>query len=75
MSKATHALALVSGCAIGFFAMALLYAETFFRTCENVHEGSGFKCSACMSHTDYTPLTSFRFCPVCGAFVKRRERI
>ena len=75
MSKLTHALALVSGCAIGFFAMAVVYAECFFNTCENVHDGDGFECSNCGSHTDYKVTTPFRVCPMCGAFVKRRETI
>lgn len=74
-TKATHALAAVAGCAIGFFAMAIVYAECFFRTCENVHEGGGFECSNCKSHTDYHPMTQFNFCPICGAYVKSEERI
>ena len=75
MSKATHALALVSGCAMGFMAMAVMYAEYFWKTCENVHEGGGFECSRCHSRTDYEPKVPFRFCPICGAFVKRGESI
>jgi hypothetical protein len=74
-TKATHALAAVAGCAIGFFAMAIIYAECFFKTCENTHDGDGFECSRCKSHTDYHPATPFNFCPICGAFCIRRERI
>jgi len=70
MSKTTHALAAAIGCAAGFMTMAVIYAECFFRTCENVHEGNGFECSSCGSRTDYRALTPFRFCPMCGAFVK-----
>lgn len=75
MSKLTHALALTAGCAIGFFVMAIVYAETFFKTCENTHESGGFECSRCKSHTDYHPVTPFNFCPICGAYHVRRERI
>lgn len=74
-SKTTHVLALVAGCAVGFFTMAVVYAECFFRTCENVHEDGGFKCSNCGSHTDYHPIVAFRFCPMCGAYVRNEERI
>ena len=55
--------------------MAIVYAECFFRTGENIHEGDGFKCSNCKSSTDYHPATPFNFCPICGAFCIRRERI
>ena len=75
MSKLTHALALSAGCTIGFMTMAVIYARCFFRTCENEHEMRGFECSNCGSHTDYEATTPFRFCPMCGAFVNRRERI
>lgn len=75
MSKATHALALASGCAIGFMAMAVMYSRCFFRTCENTHGGGGFECSLCKSRTDYHPTTPFNFCPICGAFSMRKERI
>ena len=75
MSKVTHALALTSGCAIGYMAMAVVYAAFFWRTCSNVHEGDGFYCSNCGSHTDYKPKVPFRFCPMCGAFVSRKERM
>ena len=74
MSKATHALAFTVGTAIGFFAMAVLYAECFWSKCENVAE-SGFECSRCGSHTDYEPKVPFRACPMCGACVVRRERV
>ena len=75
MAKTTHALAAIAGCAIGFFAMAIVYAECFFRTCENSHAGAGFECSNCHSHTDYHPTSPFRFGPICGAYVKSKERI
>lgn len=74
-TKVTHALALTAGCAIGFFSMAIVYAECFFRTCENIHDGDGFKCSNCQSSTDYHPTTPFRVCPICGAYVKSKELI
>ena len=69
MTRTTHALAAAAGCAIGFFAMAIVDAECFFRTGENIHEGDGFKCSNCKSSTDYHPATPFNFCPKCGAKV------
>ena len=75
MSKATHALAAAIGCAAGFMAMAVIYAECFFRVCENIHEDGGFECSSCHSMTDYEPKTPFRFCPMCGASVKGEWRI
>ncbi len=75
MSKATHALAAAVGCAAGFMMMAVIYAECFFRTCENEHEGKGFKCSNCHSMTDYEPKTPFRVCPMCGAYVKKECHI
>lgn len=75
MSKLTHAFALTAGCAIGILAMAVIYAQCFFRTCENLHESGGFECSWCHSHTDYHPKTPFNFCPICGAYCGRRGRI
>ena len=72
---ARYMLSAVAGCAVGILAMAVLYAECFFRTCENTHERDGFECSRCKSHTDYHPTTPFNFCPICGAFCVRRERI
>ena len=74
MSKATHALAFAAGTAIGFLAMAVVYAECFWQTCRNKAE-RGFECSRCGSHTDYEPIMPFRVCPMCGAYVVRRERI
>ena len=75
MKIATHALALVGGCAAGFLAMAVMFAEVCWRTCENVHPGKGFECSECKSHTDYEPNVPFNFCPICGAFVRQEERV
>ena len=74
MSRATGALAFAAGCAIGVFAMAVVYAECFFRTCKNANP-DGFECSNCGSHTDYRPNVPFRFCPICGAFVMRKETV
>ena len=75
MTKATHALAFAAGCIVGTFALAIVYAEHFFKSCENVHDGDGFECSYCKSRTDYHPNVPFRFCPICGAFVRQEERI
>lgn len=73
MSKEVAAFAL--GCAAGFLAMATMFAEVCWRTCENVHVGNGFECSECGSRTDYEPKAAFAFCPMCGAFVKKEEAI
>ena len=64
-------LAAVAGCVIGVVASAVVYAECFWHTCENVNNDGGFECSRCHSHTDYHALTPFNFCPMCGAFVNR----
>lgn len=74
MTKATHTLAFVAGCTVGVFALAIVYAECFFRTCHNT-DPDGFECSHCGSHTDYHPDVPFRFCPMCGASVMRREQM
>lgn len=71
----SHVLAGVAGCAIGFLGMALLYSQTFFRTCKNLSSNGGFVCSNCESHTDYKALTAFNFCPMCGAYVIKERLI
>ena len=71
----SHVLAGVAGCAIGFLGMALLYSQTFFRTCRNKDHKGGFWCSNCKSHTDYKATTPFNFCPMCGAYVIKERRI
>ncbi len=75
MTKTTHVLAFTAGCVVGTFALAIVYAGLCFKSCENTHEDGGFECSCCKSHTDYKPNVPFNFCPICGAFVKRKERI
>lgn len=75
MSKTTHAIAFSIGCIVGVFALAIVYAEHFFKSCENTHEDGGFECSCCGSRTDYKPNVPFTFCPICGAFVNHREKI
>ena len=74
MTKATHALAFVAGFTVGVFALAIVYAKCYFRTCENV-DPDGFECSNCGSHTDYRPKAPFRFCPICGAFCETEEEL
>ncbi len=74
MSKVTHALAFTAGCVVGVFALALVYADQYFRTCVNT-DPDGFECSFCESHTDYHPDVPFRFCPICGSAVMQREKI
>jgi len=69
-------LAFMGGCAIGIFALAIVYAEHYFRTCENLSDDGSFMCSKCGSYTNYKPMVSYRFCPICGACVtKGREDI
>lgn len=67
-------LAFAAGCAVGVFALAIVYAEQFFRTCENLSDDGSFTCSNCGSYTNYKPKVPYRFCPICGACViKSRE--
>ena len=69
-------LAFMGGCAIGIFALAIVYAEHLFRTCENLSDDGAFTCSNCGSYTSYRPRVPYRFCPICGAYVmKGREDI
>ena len=75
MGKVSILLAATAGCAIGFLAMAAMFASTTWRTCEDIRDGEGFKCSKCGSHTDYEPLVDFRFCPMCGSYVIRKESV
>ena len=72
MTKATHALAFTAGLAAGIMALAIVTANCFWRTCENMDD-DGFECSECGSHTDYAPNVHFNFCPICGAFCKNVE--
>ena len=72
MSKVAY---VTAGVAAGFLAMALLYSQTFFRTCRNLRESGGFECSECGSHTEYEAKVPFVFCPMCGAFVMKRREI
>lgn len=75
MSKATHALAGVAGCAFGFAVFAVMYSTCFFNTCVNIREDGSFECSRCGSNTDYKPYRAFNFCPMCGAFVMRERYV
>lgn len=68
MSGTRVALTFAAGCVVGIYALAVTYAEHYFRTCENTST-DGFACSNCKSHTAYVPKVPYRFCPMCGAYV------
>jgi hypothetical protein len=68
------ALIATAGFAAGVMAMAIVYANCFFRTCENTDQ-DGFECSRCQSYTNYHPDVPFRFCPICGAAVMLKEEL
>ena len=72
MIRAKVAIAFAAGFAVGIFSLAVSYANTFFKTCDNLSD-EGFTCSNCMSHTDYKGARKYRFCPICGSFCVRKN--
>ena len=73
MIGAKVAVGFAAGFAVGIFSLAVSYANSFFKTCDNLSD-EGFTCSNCMSHTDYKPKAPFRFCPICGAYVVKGRK-
>lgn len=71
MGKMLYAVAAIAGC----MAMAVIYAECFFRTCRDTRDGDGFHCSNCDSHTEHRFDSPINFCPICGAFIIRDRKM
>ena len=69
-----RAAAFLAGAAIGILAFSLPCASFAWRTCTNESE-NGFTCSFCKSFTEYEPKAPFRYCPMCGSAVIRKEEV